>query len=167
MNKLHKNPYSGHHSYHKIITMLRKEFYWPNMKWETIEYLAKCIECQQVKVGRRHPSRLLQSLPIPEWKWEIISMDFIKGLPKSSKHNDSIMVVVDQLSKVAHFILVKSTYKSINIAYIFMKKNFWLHGIPKTVISYRDAKFTRNFRKVMFKGLDTQLKFNTTYHFYN
>jgi hypothetical protein len=62
--------------------MLRKEFYWPNMKGETVEYLAKCIECQQVKVEHQHPARLLQPLPIPEWKWEIISMDFITGYLK-------------------------------------------------------------------------------------
>jgi hypothetical protein len=64
---------------------------------------------------------MLQPLPIPEWKWETISMDFITGLPKSTKHNDDIMVVVDKLSKVAHFIPVKSTYKEIDIASIFMK----------------------------------------------
>jgi hypothetical protein len=122
--------------------MLRKEFYWPNMKGETAQYLAKCIECQQVKVEHRHPTRLLQPLPIPEWKWEIISMDFITGFPKSNKHNDSIMVVVDKLSKETHFIPVKSTYKSINIANIFMKEIFRLHGIPKTIISDRDTKFT-------------------------
>jgi hypothetical protein len=63
LNELHKNPYSGHPGYQKIITMLRKEFYWPNMKGEIVEYLAKCIECQQVKVEHRHPARLLQPLP--------------------------------------------------------------------------------------------------------
>jgi hypothetical protein len=162
LNKLHKNAYYRHPSYQKIITMLRKEFYWPNMKGETPKYLSKCIEYQQIKFEHQNPTRLLQSLPIPEWKWEIISMDFIIGLYKSSKYNDSIMVVVDKLSKETHFILVKSTYKAINIEYIFMKENFRLHGIPKTVISSRDTKFTRKFWKVMFKGLDTQLKLDTS-----
>ena len=69
------------------------------MKGETIEYLSKCIECQQVKVEHQNPSKLLKSLPVPEWKGEIISMDFIIGLPKSSKYNDSITIVVDKLSK--------------------------------------------------------------------
>jgi hypothetical protein len=101
LDELHKKPYSGHPGYHKLITMLRKEFYWPNMKGETAEYLARCLECQQVKVEHQHPARLLQPLPIPEWKWEVISMDFITGLPRSSKQNDSIMVVVDKLSKAS------------------------------------------------------------------
>jgi len=74
------------------------------------------------------------------------------------------MVVVDKLSKAAHFTPVKSTYKAVNIAEIFMKEIFRLHGIPKMVISDRDAKFTGNFWKALFKGLDTQLNFSTAFH---
>ena len=74
------------------------------------------------------------------------------------------MVVVDKLSKVAHFIPVKSTFKAINIADIFMKEIFWLHGIQKVVISDRYVKFIGNFWKSLFKVLDTQLNFSTTYH---
>ena len=134
------------------------------MKNDAANYLARCIECQQVKTEHQHPAGLLQPLPIPEWKWEIISLDFITGLPKTIKQHDSIMVVVDKLSKAAHFIPVKSTFKAINIADIFMKEIFRLHGIPKVVISDRDVKFTGNFWKSLFKGLDTQLNFSTAYH---
>ena len=81
------------------------------MKKEVAEYLARCIECQQVKAEHQHPSGLLQSLPILEWKWEIMSMDFITGLLKNAKQHDSIMVIVDKLSKETQFILVKYTYK--------------------------------------------------------
>ena len=89
-----------------------------------------------------HPSGLLQPLPILEWKWEVISMDFITGLPKSKKKNDSIFVVIDKLSKGAHFIPVKSTYKAMNIADIFLKEIFRLHGIPKVIILNRYVKLT-------------------------
>ena len=78
--------------------------------------------------------------------------------------NDSIMVVVNKLSKVAHFIPVKTTYKAANISDIFLKKIFRLHGILKVIISYRDLKFTRNFWKSMFKGLNTTLNFSTSFH---
>ena len=78
--------------------MIRKNF-WPNMKKEVAEYLARCIRCQQVKEKHQHPIGLLQPLPIPEWKWEIIRMDFITDLPKNFKQHDSIMVIVDKLSK--------------------------------------------------------------------
>ena len=109
--------------------------------------MSKCLDCQQVKAEHQHLASLLQPLPVLEWKWETISLNFITGLPRNKKHNDSIMVVIDKLSKSAHFIPVKSTYKSINIAQIFMKEIFRLHGIPKMVISDRDVKFTSTFWK--------------------
>jgi hypothetical protein len=88
---------------------------------------------------------LSQPLPIPEWKWETISKDFITGLPKSTKQNDATMVVVEKLSKVTHFIPIKSTCKVVYIASIFMKEIFRLHGMPKEIISNRDTTFTSNF----------------------
>jgi hypothetical protein len=115
------------------------------MKGETTKYLARCQDCQQVKVEHQHLAGLLQPLPVLEWKWETISLDFITGLPKTQKQNDSIMVVIDKLSKSAHFIPIKTTFKAINIAEIFMKEIFRLHGIPKLVISDRDVKFTSLF----------------------
>jgi len=95
---------------------------------------------------------------------EIISIEFIIGLPKTQRKNDSIMVVIDKLSKSTHFIPVKSTYKEINFTKIFMKENFRLHGIPKMVISDRDVKFTSNFWKELFAGLDTNFNYITSYH---
>ena len=96
---------------------------------------------------------LLQLLPIPKWKWEIISMDFRTGLPKNFRKHDSIMVIANTLSKEAHFIPIKFSYKDVNIADIFMKYIFRLHGIPKVILLDRDIKFTRNFWKSLFKGL--------------
>jgi hypothetical protein len=80
------------------------------------------LECQKVKAENRHPTGLLQPLLIPEWKWEIVTMDFITKLPRTNKQHDSIMVVVDKLTKAAHFILVKLTHKATNIADVYMKK---------------------------------------------
>ena len=86
--------------------MIRKYLFWTNMKKEVAEYLAHFLECQQVKVEHQNPVVLLQSLSIPEWKWETISMDFITGLPNNFRQRDSIMVVVDKLIKASHFILL-------------------------------------------------------------
>eukprot|EP00253_Pinus_taeda_P031928 PITA_31928 len=147
-----------------MITSLRKEYYWIGMKKDVAGYLARCLECQQIKVEHQHPAGLLQPLPIPGWKWETISMDFIIGLPKSKKNNDSIMVVVDKLSKSAHFILVKSTYRVVQIAHVFMQNIFKLHGLRKTIISDRDVKFSSVFRKTLFAELGTQLNFSMAYH---
>ena len=75
--------------------MLRKDYFWPNMKNEIAEYIARCFECQQVEIEHQNPAGLLQSLPILNWKWEIISLDFITSLPRNQNQNDSIMVVID------------------------------------------------------------------------
>ena len=81
------------------------------MKKEIVEYIARCMECQKVKAKHRHPVGLLQPLSIPEWKWDVVTMDFITGLPRIRKQHDSIMVVVDKLTKASHFIQLKTTHK--------------------------------------------------------
>jgi hypothetical protein len=164
MDELHKRPYTGHPGYQKMITTTRKQFYWPGLKKHIDNYLARCLECQQVKAEHPHPVGLLQPLPIPDWKWETISMDFITRLPKSTKQNDAIMVVVDKLSKSSHFVPIKSTCKAIDIANIFMKEIFRLHGMPKEIVSDRDTKFTSRFWKSLMDGFKTNMLFSTTYH---
>jgi len=121
MDELHRRPYIGHPGYQKMVTTISHLYCWPRMKQDIIEYIAKCLECQQVKVEHIHHVGLLQPLPIPEWKWETIFMDFITGLPKTMKQHDAIMVVVDKLSKAAHFIPIKSTFKAIDVVNGFIK----------------------------------------------
>jgi hypothetical protein len=122
------------------------------------------MECQRVKVEHRHPAGLLQPLPIPEWKWEVVKMDFITKLPRTSEHDDSIIVVAENLTKDSHFIPLKNTHKETNVVDIYMREVALLHGIPKTIISDRDPKFTSKFWKGLFKGFRTNLNFSTTYH---
>jgi hypothetical protein len=142
MYELHKRPYTSHPRYQKMITATTKKFYWPGLKKDIVEYIAKCLECQQVKVEHWHPTGFLKPLPILEWKWETISMDFITGLQNSAKQNDVIMVVVETLRNYAHFVPVNSTCKEIYIDNIFMKEIFRLHGMRKEIMSDRDTKFT-------------------------
>ena len=99
MDEIHQAPYSGHPGYQKTITTARKQYFWPGMKKDMAEYISRCMKCQQVKVEHQHPAGLLQPLPVPEWKWEVISMDFITGLPMTWRQHDSIMVVVDKLTR--------------------------------------------------------------------
>ena len=128
-----------------------------------VEYISRCMKCQQVKVEHQHLAGLLHPLPVPEWKWEVISMDFITGLQMTWRQHDSIMVVVDKLTKATHFISVKSMHKTDDIANIFMKDIFKLHGFPRAIVSNRDVKFTSNFWKGLFTDLGTKLNFSTTY----
>jgi hypothetical protein len=92
------------------------------MKKEIAEYITKCMECQRVKTEYRHPVGLLHTLPIPEWKWEVVTMDFIIELPRTNKKHDSIMVVVDKLTKDAHFIPLKTTHTTTNVVDINMRE---------------------------------------------
>lgn len=108
--------------------------------------------------GKLHP------LDIPQMKWEFISMDFVIGLPSTQGGYNSIMVVVDMLTKVSHLIPVKTTYSASDIARIFVKEIFRLHGLPKRIISDRDAKFTSKFWTSLFQAIGTQLCFSTAYH---
>jgi hypothetical protein len=126
--------------------------------------LLDALNVKRSRLSTRHPTGLLQHFPIPEWKWEVVTMDFITKLPRTTKKHDSIMVVVDKLTKVSHFIPVKSTHKEANIAEIYMREIAKLHGVPKTIVSDRDSKFTSNFWKGIFKGFGTNLNFSTTYH---
>jgi hypothetical protein len=122
LNEMHNVPYAGHPGYQKIVAAVKSHYFWPGMKKEIAEYIARCMECQKVKAEHRHPTGLLQPLPIPEWKWEVVTMDFITGLPRTGKQHDSIMVVVDKLTKAAHFIPLKTTHKATNVADIFMRE---------------------------------------------
>jgi hypothetical protein len=164
LKEMHNVPYARHPRYHKTISAVKSQYYWPGMKREIAYFIAKCLECQGVKVEHRHPIGLLQPLPISEWKWEVVTMDFITGLPRTSKHHDAIMVVVDKLTKAAHFIPMKTTHKATNVVDIYTREVARLHVIPKTIVSDRDPKFISKFSKGLFKGFRTNLNFNIAYH---
>ena len=102
LNEMHNVPYVGHPRYQKTMTAVKSHYFWPGMKKQFVEYIARCMECQKVKDEHRHAAGLLQPLPIPEWKWDVVTMDFITRLPRTSKQHDSIMVVVDKLTKDAN-----------------------------------------------------------------
>ena len=115
------------------------------MKIEIARYVAKCDICQRVKAVHLKSAGLLQPLSIPSWKWEDISMDFIVGLPKTSKGFDSIWVIVDRLTKVAHFLSVKTSYPAKTYAELYVNRILSLHGVPKTIISDRGTQFVSKF----------------------
>ena len=153
LQEMHNVPYAGHPGYQKTLTVVRKEYFWPGMKKDVVDYIAKCMECQRVKVEHKHRAGLLQPLPILEWKWEVVTIDFITKLPRSSSRHDSIMVVVDKLTKAVHFVPVKLTHKVADVAEIYMKDIARLHGVPKAIVSDRDSKFNSNYGRDCLKNL--------------
>ncbi|KAL4039374.1 hypothetical protein IC575_003026 [Cucumis melo] len=134
------------------------------MKREVADFVSRCLVCQQVKAPRQHPAGLLQPLSVPGWKWESVSMDFITGLPKTLKGYTVIWVVVDRLTKSAHFVPGKSTYTASKWGQLYMTEIVRLHGVPVSIISDRDARFTSKFWKGLQLALGTRLDFSTAFH---
>jgi IS30 family transposase len=143
---------------------LKSRYWWYGMKRAIAEYVALCDNCQRVKAERQRPARLLQPLKIPEWKWEEIGMDFILRLPKTQNGYDSIWVIVDRLSKVAHFIPVKTTYKGSKLAELYIVRIVCLYGVPKKIVSDRGTQFTSKFGEKLHESMDTKLNFSSAYH---
>jgi hypothetical protein len=121
LGEMHNVPYAVHPGYQKIIATVKSQYYWPGMKKVIVDFIVRCLECQKVKAEHRHTVGLIQPLPIPQWKWEVVTMDFITKLPRKNKQHDSIMEVVDKLTKVAHFIPIKLNHKAANIVDVYMK----------------------------------------------
>ena len=148
----------------KMRADLKTLFFWKGMKADIVNYVARCLECQQVKAKHRHPAGLLQPHAIPESKWEVISMDFIVGLPLTMRRHETIFVVVYTLTKSAHFIPMCMMYQAPEIARFFISEIVRLHGVPKWIISDRGSEFTGQFWTSFQDALGTQLKFSTAYH---
>ena len=115
------------------------------MKKDVAEYVSECLTCQQVKTEYQRPRGMLKPLPIPTWKWEQISMDFVTGLPKSKHGHDAIWVIVDRLTKSAHFLPVLMTYTVDALCKLYVKEIVRLHGVPISIVSDRDPRFTSKF----------------------
>jgi hypothetical protein len=131
LQEAHDSPYSIHPRNTKMYMDLKGRFWWSNMKRDIADYITLCDVCNKVKVEHQKPTGLLQPLPIPEWKLDNVGMDFITGLPRTKSGYDSIWVVVDRLTKVAHFIPVNTTYTSARLAKIYMNHIVCLHGVPQ------------------------------------
>jgi hypothetical protein len=110
LSEAHRAVYMAHPGATKMWEDLKPLFFWKGMKANMVNFVARCLECQQVKVEHRHPTGLLQPHATPESKWEVISMDFIVGLQLTARRHDLVFVVVDTLMKSAHFIPMRTTY---------------------------------------------------------
>ncbi|GJW47002.1 putative reverse transcriptase domain-containing protein [Tanacetum coccineum] len=164
MHESHKSKYSIHPGSDKMYHDLRMLYWWPNMKAEIATYVSKCLTCAKVKVDHQRPFRLLVQLDIPEWKWEKITMDFISKIPKMAAGFDSIWVIVDCLTKSAHFLPMKETDSMEKLTRLYMKEIVARHGIPVSIIFDRDSHFTSRVWQSLHKALGTQLNLSTAYH---
>ncbi|WZY72224.1 hypothetical protein YC2023_004464 [Brassica napus] len=159
----HGGSLMGHFGITKTLKTLQDHFFWPRMKRDVEKLCERCATCKQAK-SKVQSHGLYTPLPIPYHPWNDISMDFIVGLPRTRTGKDSIFVVVDRFSKMAHFIACHKTDDALHIANLFFKEIVRIHGMPKTIVSDRDTKFLSYFWKTLWSKLGTKLLFSTTCH---
>ncbi|GJY83572.1 putative reverse transcriptase domain-containing protein [Tanacetum coccineum] len=164
MDEAHKSRYSVHPGADKLYHDLRDMYWWPGMKKDIAIYVRKCLTCFKVKAVHQRPSGLLQQPEIPEWKWDKITMDFITKLPKTKSGHDTIWVIVDRLTKSAHFLAIREDYSTERLARLYINEIVARHGVPVSIISDRDGRFTSRFWQTLQKALGTRLDMSTTYH---
>ncbi|GJT73310.1 putative reverse transcriptase domain-containing protein [Tanacetum coccineum] len=164
MDEAHKSKYSVHPRADKMYYDLRDMYWWPGMKRDIATYVSKCLTCSKVKAEHQRPSGLLQQPEIPEWKWDKITMDFITKLPRSKNGHDTIWVIVDRLTKSAHFLAIREDYSTERLARIYIDEIVARHGVPVSIISDRDGRFTSRCWQTVQKALGTRLDMSTAYH---
>jgi transposase InsO family protein len=164
LSEAHDSGYTIHPGEVKMYQNLRRYFWWPGMKNDVRRYVEKCQVCQQVKADRRRSAGLLQPLDKKRGKFEIVTMDFVSGFPRTTGRCDTIWVIVDTLTKVAHFIPLGPDTSGRTLAGIFIKFFFRYHGCPREIISDRDTRFTSHFWKSFQESMGTKLRFSTAHH---
>ncbi|GJS19647.1 reverse transcriptase domain-containing protein [Tanacetum coccineum] len=164
MDEAHKLKYSVHPGADKMYYDLRDRYWWTGMKKDIAKYVSKCLTCLKVKAEHQRPSGLLQQPEIPVWKWEGIAMDFLTKLPRTNSGHDTVWVVVDRLTKSAHFLPMHEDYKMDRLARLYLNKIVSRHGVLISIISDRDSRFTSRFWQSMQEALGTRLDISTAYH---
>jgi len=163
MKAEHDSKIAGHFGTYKTIGRARANFYWPKMDENITEYVRSCDVCQRNKVIRHKKYGLLEHLEVPMRPWTAISMDFIVGLSKSDGYT-KIWIMVDRFSKMAHFIPIRTEEHIKELALTFVKEIWRLHGLPKSIVSDRDTRFTSNFLTSLMQVLQVKLSLSTAFH---
>ncbi|KAJ9552882.1 hypothetical protein OSB04_016927 [Centaurea solstitialis] len=164
LDEAHKSKFSIHPGATKMYRDLKTDYWWPGMKRDVARYVEKCLTCLRVKAEHQRPHGKLQPLDIPVWKWEHITMDLITKLPRTPRNVDAIWVIVDRLTKSAHFIAINESSSSEKLADIYVKEIVARHGVPVTIISDRDVRFTSRFWSKFHEDMGTKLQLSTAFH---
>ena len=122
----------------KMYKDLKESFWWNGMKTDVADFVAQCLVCQKAKIEHQRSGGTLQPLDVPQWKWDSISMDFVTHLPRSTKGHDSVWVIVERLTKCAHFLPMNQKWSIDRLAKLYVREVVRLHGVPESIVSDRD-----------------------------
>ena len=165
----HDDPIQGHPGVSKTMELLGRGYAAPKLRVRVEQYIKEYIQCQQNKATRHAKYGQIQFAPVPESPWDDVTMDFVVKLPKSKDPAtqdafDSIMVIVDKLTKYAIMVPFKESYKADQLAFVLLDRLIRDHGIPKSITSDRDKLFTSNYWKTLIAAIGTKLRMSTAYH---
>ena len=164
LREFHCSRFAVHPGGTKMYRDLCRQYYWSRMKQNVGDFVRRCLTFQQVKAEHQKPAGLLQPLEVAEWKWEHVTMDFVTHLPRTPQRHDAVWVIVDRLTKSAHFLAVRMTFTLEEFYRLYIREIVRLHGVPVSIISYRDPRFTAQFWKSFQKAMGTQLSMSTAFH---
>jgi hypothetical protein len=164
LHECHDVPTAGHLGKDKTLEQVKRRFYWLRMDADVLRYVRTCDACQRNKPSQQATPGLLQPLPVPDHPWQQVTMDLITQLPKSTRGNDAIVVFVDKLTKMVHLVATKTEVTAPQLAEIFLEAIVRHHGLPSSIVSDRDPRFTGHFWRNLWKCLGTQLTMSTAYH---
>jgi len=163
-HECHDSPTAGHLGVNKSSELIARMFYWPGMHAEIRRYVSTCLACQSNKPSSQLPMGLLQPLPIPPRPWETVSMDLITQLPRTQSGHDAIVVFVDKLTKMVHYVATTTTVDAPGLAELTLQEVVRYHGVPSNIISDRDTRFTSIFWRSLWQQLGTKLLMSTAFH---
>ena len=160
----HDAAVSDHRGFAKTLSSIRRSYFWPTLRKDAENYVKSCDACQRAKALRQPRGGLIRPFPPPMKKWEVISMDFVFDLPVTSSGKSGIAVIVDKLSRQAHFLSLSPKFDAVDLAHLYLHEVYRHHGLPRVLISDRDVRFTSLFWTTLMKRLGVKLNLSTAYH---
>ena len=164
LSQCHDTLSSAHFGVTKTLNQLKRHFWWPGYRADTHAYVKECLSCARNKPAQRKPYGELSPLPVPERPWDSISMDFITDLPKTTNKNDAILVVVDRLTKMAHFLPCAISCTAQQAADLFIQNVYRLHGCPSSIVVDRDPRWRSSFWQTWCTLLNVSVGMSSAFH---